>query len=507
MKASKRLTVLLFCHSARLAGAQLSLLSMARALDARDFRVVVVLPEQGELTQLFNASKIPVIYCHYGFSLYTSPIEKVATYPATVSRVLDVITSVQPDVCYVNSGVLLHVAAACLLSLGQRVILRVGAIFEDQTQPFDDHAREEALLYPLCPVIHTPSQWLREWLVTERGVPLAQVVPIPSFGEGDTLPARAPRSPNHFQMLCTLDDNKGPDLFIRAAAQLRALAPRHATTFQINGDGPEEYRAYLHRLVEEYKLADCFTIGPPIVRVAQLYQRARAVLILSKMEGFGGVPVEAAYYGVPVITTQCRGAQEIVEPEQTGLWLETREAGEVAGAMLRLLDDEALAQRLGQQAQVVYLQRFAPGVVVPQYIKLLQEVAAGVYPAPRLDILAQQSIWRYLLDMSQRAQDEWANRLAEKEQAAQALSVQMAAKEQAVQGLSAQVAQRDEVMAALQMQVAEKKQVIQVLSEQLAAKDAQIERITSSLGWRLLSYYGRIKYWILSYTQSKNGTA
>ena len=74
MKASKRLTVLLFCHSARLAGAQLSLLSLARALDARDVRVVVVLPEQGELAKLFNASAIPVIYCHYGFSLYTSPI-------------------------------------------------------------------------------------------------------------------------------------------------------------------------------------------------------------------------------------------------------------------------------------------------------------------------------------------------------------------------------------------------------------------------------------------------
>ena len=99
MNGSKRLTVLLFCHSARLAGAQLSLLSLARALDARDFSVVVVLPEQGELANLFSAIAIPVIYCHYDFSLYTSPIEKMAAYPATVSRVFDLIGSVQPDVC------------------------------------------------------------------------------------------------------------------------------------------------------------------------------------------------------------------------------------------------------------------------------------------------------------------------------------------------------------------------------------------------------------------------
>jgi len=89
----------------------------------------------------------------------------------------------------------------------------------------------------------------------------------------------------------------------------------------------------------------------------------------------------------------------------------------------------------------------------------------------------------------------------------QALQAQVAEKEQDVQALSVQVAQRDEALAALQAQVAEKEQVIRLLSGQLAAKDAQVERITSSLGWRLLSYYGRIKYWVLSHTRCKNGTA
>jgi GT2 family glycosyltransferase/glycosyltransferase involved in cell wall biosynthesis len=79
-------------------------------------------------------------------------------------------------------------------------------------------------------------------------------------------------------------------------------------------------------------------------------------------------------------------------------------------------------------------------------------------------------------------------------QAMVAVQAQVAEKEQAVQALSAQVAQREQAMVAVQAQVAEKDQAIRLLSGQLAAKDAQVERITSSLGWRLLSRYGRIKH-------------
>ncbi len=97
--------------------------------------------------------------------------------------------------------------------------------------------------------------------------------------------------------------------------------------------------------------------------------------------------------------------------------------------------------------------------------------------------------------------------VAQRDEVVAALQAQVAAKEQAAQGLSAQVAQREQAQVALQAQVAAQEQAIRVLSAELAAKHAQLERITSSLGWRLLSYYGRIKYWVLSYTRGKNGTA
>lgn len=70
-------------------------------------------------------------------------------------------------------------------------------------------------------------------------------------------------------------------------------------------------------------------------------------------------------------------------------------------------------------------------------------------------------------------QTDWAQRMAEK------------------------VAEREQAVGTLQAQVATKEQTIRVVSEQIATKDAHIERITSTLGWRLLSYFGPIKYRLL----------
>jgi hypothetical protein len=46
----------------------------------------------------------------------------------------------------------------------------------------------------------------------------------------------------------------------------------------------------------------------------------------------------------------------------------------------------------------------------------------------------------------------------------------------------------------LQKRLSEQNQAVKILSEQLALKEAQLDKITGSFGWRILSRYGRIKY-------------
>jgi hypothetical protein len=97
----------------------------------------------------------------------------------------------------------------------------------------------------------------------------------------------------------------------------------------------------------------------------------------------------------------------------------------------------------------------------------------------------------------------------------QMLTEQLTAREQVVQSLSAQLAEHHEKLISLTAQVesltagsAEKEETIRLLSAKVAGREsetkallaklttreAELKRIAGSLGWRLLSLYGRIKY-------------
>jgi GT2 family glycosyltransferase len=54
--------------------------------------------------------------------------------------------------------------------------------------------------------------------------------------------------------------------------------------------------------------------------------------------------------------------------------------------------------------------------------------------------------------------------------------------------------EQSDLIEALKTQVAEKEAAVNVLTQLLAQNEAQLRRITNTLGWRLLSYYGPIKY-------------
>jgi glycosyltransferase involved in cell wall biosynthesis len=405
---ARPLRALLLSHSARLGGAELSLLHLARALAAReDFAVRVLLPGPGPVSGLLRQAEVPVLHEPFGLSLDWSPRQRLRRAPREVARLAARIAAEAPDVCFLGSGGLHPALLAALLAAPSSVVLEVNAQFSPAfARHFADHRREEEMLYPHCPAIHASSEWLADWLVAERGVARERVAVIPNLttSGGDARAAPPPpATPPHFQMLCSLEENKGVELFVQAAARLRALAPGREATFQVNGSGPRRHAARLRRQVARAGLADRFRIAPPALDTAPLYRGARAVLVLSRVEGLPRVALEAAWHGVPVIATRSRGAEEIVGPGRTGLLLEGRDPDEVARAMLRLLEDEALARRLGSEAQALHARRFATPLLLPRYLELFRAVADGKYPPPAPGRETARAALAYWTDLGARA--------------------------------------------------------------------------------------------------------
>jgi glycosyltransferase involved in cell wall biosynthesis len=83
-------------------------------------------------------------------------------------------------------------------------------------------------------------------------------------------------------------------------------------------------------LVQLYYAADVF-VFPPIWN-----------------EAFGVTPLEAMAAGVPVAVSRCGGIVETVQDDKTGFVVDPADAGSLAHAMLRLLEDDALREKMGR---------------------------------------------------------------------------------------------------------------------------------------------------------------
>jgi glycosyltransferase involved in cell wall biosynthesis len=76
-------------------------------------------------------------------------------------------------------------------------------------------------------------------------------------------------------------------------------------------------------------------------------------------DGLPTAVLEAMALGVPVVTTGVNGLAEAVLHEETGLLVPEHDAEALASALGRVLDDEALAERLADGARRHVEERFS----------------------------------------------------------------------------------------------------------------------------------------------------
>ena len=111
----------------------------------------------------------------------------------------------------------------------------------------------------------------------------------------------------------------------------------------IVGDGPLRSRLAAH--ARERGVDIEFVGRLPHARVAEVLARSAAFVLPSHYEGHPKALVEAMACGVPVIGTRVAGIRDVIAHRETGLLCGVSPA-EIRTALLELLDDAALRQRL-----------------------------------------------------------------------------------------------------------------------------------------------------------------
>jgi glycosyltransferase involved in cell wall biosynthesis len=121
--------------------------------------------------------------------------------------------------------------------------------------------------------------------------------------------------------------------------------------FLVAGTGPH-FRA-LQVMIDELGLGEKIKLLGFVdaEKLAMFYKCADITVVPSIYEPFGMVVLEAMVAGCPVIVADTGGLKEIVVHEETGLCFKPGNPESLAGAMIRVLRDEGLAQRLTSDAQ------------------------------------------------------------------------------------------------------------------------------------------------------------
>jgi len=118
---------------------------------------------------------------------------------------------------------------------------------------------------------------------------------------------------NHIICVGRLEPQKNQELLIRAFANIE----RSNYKLLLIGDGTKK-EAY-KSLVTELKLNDCIDFIGDVKDISKYYNTAKIFVLHSNYEGFPNALIEAMYYGLPCIATNCpSGPSEIINDGENG---------------------------------------------------------------------------------------------------------------------------------------------------------------------------------------------
>ncbi len=230
------------------------------------------------------------------------------------------------------------------------------------------------------PRILTVSESSKRDIVAQMGVRPSQLAVVP-VGVDHTRFRPLPgvtRRPGRIMTTASADvPLKGLVPLLEALAKVRTERP--AELVVIGRPRPE---SRVEETIERLGLggAVSFVSGASDERVVELYAEASVAVVPSLYEGFSLPAIEAMACGVPLVATTGGALPEVVGKNgHTGLLVPPGDAGALAAALGRVLDEPELADRLSAAGRARVLERFtwrACAVATVEYYREAMELTS-----------------------------------------------------------------------------------------------------------------------------------
>lgn len=169
------------------------------------------------------------------------------------------------------------------------------------------------------------------------------------------------------QSICTIgriEENKGSDRVVEVIRLLHQEGKNYHLYFIGAGDMEEE----LKKRVKEYGLEDYVHFLGYQKNPYQYLSQMKVILSMSKQEGFPGVYVEALSLGLPFVSTDVGGAEELSQEGRFGQIIESNQ--EAAQAITNYMTS---ASNFDVNEASQFIQQFTIAKQIEQVEKLLEE--------------------------------------------------------------------------------------------------------------------------------------
>jgi len=283
--------------------------------------------------------------------------------------------------------------------LGTRVAKRIGT--PSVITVFDVHSMVPRPLYKQIPmqvfdrlfagrVLNAADKVLvRAPPLTSRledmGVEPSKMVVTPSgvrreelrLSSGEDFKEKYSASDHTLLYLGRLHPMKGPQYLIMALPEILGRVPD--TTLLLVGPDHGGYRSYLEDLADDLDVSESIRFTGPIYDIDQKMQAYAACNVFCLPSGYEGTSqsiFQAMAQGKPVVATEAGGIPFQVDDGVEGMLLPYGDPEAISSAILRLLEDQGLARRMGDAARKK-AERFCYDRLAKQMKQIYDEVVSN----------------------------------------------------------------------------------------------------------------------------------
>ncbi len=342
-----------------LGGAEIMVENLATSLveEGVDVAVVSLYKYHSAITERLESNNIPVYY----LGKKNGPDLKI------IFRLFSLVKKEKPDAIHTHLYAMTYAIPAAILAGGLTKVHTIHNIAKKEAGNFKRKINK--IFYKHCKVIPVSiSPLVKESVVKEYGISENQV---PMVYNGIDLKKCMPkkdycskRKVTNILHIGRFSEQKNHIGLIESFKLLHDKAPN--TVLKLIGTG--ELEKNVKDIVAELNLNDCVEFLGLQSNVYSHLNNADIFVLPSLWEGMPMTLIEAMGTGLPIVATGVGGVPDMIENNVTGLLVDI-DKEQIAEALLKLINDGNLRQKLGNNARISS-ERFSVKEMARGYAKL-----------------------------------------------------------------------------------------------------------------------------------------